>query len=382
MPETQSQARVATRFPARPQLLGDVSGAFGDLGTLLPYVVPALVAGILSPTPVFAGFAAGYALVAVVYRVPIAVQPMKALGAAILAGGLASRDIAWAGAIIGAVLLLLSATPLLERAARLIPQSVVTGLQVGLGLGLALVGFAAIRADPLTGAAALAVLGLTFVVPRGPWALLVVLGGILLGGGAVAPVSVAAAPSLQAAILGGVVPQLPLTLMNAVIVAAAVARSFYGAAAHRVTERRLAATSGLLNLALVPFGAMPMCHGAGGIAAHHRFGARTALAPTAIALAAGAAALAGDEMVRLLAGIPSGVAGALLFWAAAELSFSRRLFDARPDCRPVIAAAAIGTVAAGATVGLLAGVAAEGVRAHVARQARRKAERTDRRRQT
>ena len=81
---------------------GELSGAFGDLGTFLPYVVAAVGAGILAPTPVFAGFAAGYVLVAAVYRMPVSVQPMKALGAVIIAGGLTAAETAWAGGIVGA----------------------------------------------------------------------------------------------------------------------------------------------------------------------------------------------------------------------------------------------------------------------------------------
>src|SRR5438105_11318627 len=60
-----------------------------------------------------------------------------------------------------------------------------------------------------------------------------------------------------------VIPQLPLTLTNAVIVTASLCREMFPADSARVTERRLALSSGVANLALAPFGAMPMCHGAG-----------------------------------------------------------------------------------------------------------------------
>jgi hypothetical protein len=73
----------------RTSPVGEVSGAFGDLGTFLPYVVAAVGAGLLAPTPVLLGFAAGYLFVALVYRAPVAVQPMKAIGALMHAGTLA-----------------------------------------------------------------------------------------------------------------------------------------------------------------------------------------------------------------------------------------------------------------------------------------------------
>jgi hypothetical protein len=67
-----------------------------------------------------------------------------------------------------------------------------------------------------------------------------------------------------------VIPQLPLTLTNAVIVTASLCREMFPADAARASERRLALSSGVANFALAPFGAMPMCHGAGGLQAQYR----------------------------------------------------------------------------------------------------------------
>ena len=352
---------------------GELSGAFGDLGTFLPYVVAAVGAGILAPTPVFAGFAAGYVLVAAVYRMPVSVQPMKALGAVIIAGGLTAVETAWAGGIVGAVLLLLAAIPSFERAARAIPQSVVTGLQAGLGLMLGTVAFGLMSHDWVMALASLAVLSLALLLPRGPWVPIVVVGAVLLvphAGPPMTPAAPAGGIDTVHAVLSGVLAQLPLTLLNAVVVAAAVARSLYPDWAARVNERRLAATNGLMNLLLAPLGAMPMCHGAGGIAAHRRFGARGMGAPLIMAASCGAVVAMGPEIVGLLMTIPPAVVGALLIYAAADLILSPRLLDARPDCRPVIAAAALATVFLGALAGLLTGLAAEGMRVYIRRRHR------------
>ena len=367
------QAQGAGRLERLRSASGELSGAFGDLGTFLPYVVAAVGAGILAPTPVFAGFAAGYVLVAAVYRMPISVQPMKALGAVIIAGGLTGAETAWAGGIVGAVLLLLAAVPSFERAARAIPRSVVTGLQAGLGLMLGTVAFGLMSHDWTMALASLAVLSLALLLPRGPWVPLVVVGAVLLvphAGPPVPPAAPAGGIDTVHAVLSGVLAQLPLTLLNAVVVAAAVARTLYPDRAGRVSERRLAATNGLMNLLLAPLGAMPMCHGAGGIAAHRRFGARGIGAPLIVAGACCAVAAAGPEIVGLLMSIPPAVVGALLAYAAADLILSPRLLDARPDCRPVIAAAALATVFFGALAGLVAGLAAEAMRACILRRRR------------
>ncbi len=355
-------------------VLGEASGAFGDLGVFLPYVVAAIAGGVFAATPVFLGFAAGYLLVAAVYRLPIAVQPMKALGAIVIAGGLTSAEAAWAGALIGATLLLLAATPTLTRAARAIPQSVVTGLQVGLGLMLGAAAIEMMAAGWPIALAALLVLGLALVWRRGPWALAVVIAGALfapgLGGDPTSASGAADGLRGVGAVVSAVTAQLPLTLLNAVVVAAAVARSLYPHAPERVSERRLAATSGLLNLVAAPFGALPMCHGAGGVAAHHRFGASGVGAPLILAILCGAAALAGPALLDALVAIPTPAVGALLAYAAVDLAFSKRVFDARPDCRPVIAAAAAATFFGGALLGLVAGLAAELLRVQIRRRAR------------
>ena len=162
----------------------------------------------------------------------------------------------------------------------------------------------------------------------------------------------------------GVVPQAPLTLTNAVIVTAAIARDLYPAAA-RASERNLALTTGLGNLLLAPFGAMPMCHGAGGLQAQHRFGARTGVAPIILGTVLLAFGLVlGGGAAGLLAFIPAAGVGALLLVAGADLALSKRLFDARPVCWPAIAVAAGATLLVNPAVGLVGGWAVELARSH------------------
>lgn len=353
-------------------LSGDISGAFGDLGTLLPYVIAGIGLGVLAPGAVFLGFAAGYLLVALVYRAPIAVQPMKALGAVILTGGLTAAETALAGALLGLVLLALAATPLLGRAARALPQSVVTGLQAGLGLMLAALALEMMATGWWLALPAVAMLALSWVWPRGPWALVVILTAVWLapsdGQPLVSETAVIVDGLSLTAVAGGMLAQLPLTLLNAVVVAAAVSHSLFPDAAPRVSERRLAASSGLLNLVLAPLGAMPMCHGAGGMAAHYRFGARSWVAPLTMAAACALAALQGEAVVAWLASIPAPVVGALLAFAGVELMLGKRLFDARPDCRPVIAITAVATLFGSVLIGLTAGLASEQLRRHLVRR--------------
>jgi MFS superfamily sulfate permease-like transporter len=70
--------------------------------------------------------------------------------------------------------------------------------------------------------------------------------------------------------------------------------------------------------------------------------------------------------------IPIGAVGALLVFAGTDLAMSRRLFDARPSCWPVIAATSITTVFVNPAVALIAGWAAEFIRAMIMRQMTRR----------
>jgi len=166
-----------------------------------------------------------------------------------------------------------------------------------------------------------------------------------------------------------VLPQLSLTLSNALIVTASLSRELFPLTGAVASERRLALTSGLANVLLCPFGAMPMCHGAGGLAAQFRFGARTGLAPiifgaVLLMLAVGFA----EHAAALFALIPIGAVGSLLIFAGTDLAISRRLFDGQPSCLWVIGTTALVTVTINPALALVVGWIAELIRAAIVRR--------------
>jgi MFS superfamily sulfate permease-like transporter len=159
-----------------------------------------------------------------------------------------------------------------------------------------------------------------------------------------------------------------LTLTNAVIVTASLSRELFPATGAVASERNLALSSGLANVLLCPFGAMPMCHGAGGLAAQYRFGARTGLAPiifgvVVLVLAVGFA----NHAAAMFAIIPIGAVGALLILAGTDLAISRRLFDGKPSCWWVIVVTALVTVTVNPALGLILGWITELIRAAIVR---------------
>jgi hypothetical protein len=364
--------------------LQELNGALGDIGTLLPLALGCIALAGMPAMQVLGGFGLFYVVTGIVYRLPVPVQPMKAIAAVAMVADVSPASIAASGVVIGAVLLVLGASGLIDRIGRLVPQSVLAGLQLGLGLGLGWIALGLMQGSPVIGMASLGVAVLLLWL-RKQAALAALAVGIGLGAvlGAPAPSLAeatwrgAALPffptvgEIRVAVTELALPQMALTLTNAVILTALVAGDHFGARAAHVTPRRLCLTSGAANLLLTPFGALPMCHGAGGLAAHYRFGARSGGAPILIgAMLLVVAALPPAWSARVLTAIPEATLGALLLVAAIELAVSRRLIDCKPSCRPVIAATAAATVLVNPMVGLVAGSVAELLRIAIVRRLR------------
>lgn len=360
----------------------EVSGALGDLGTLLPLSLGAIAVAGLAPVPVLLGFAAFYIATGLYYRLPIPVQPMKAVAALLLTTQMGPESLVASGVLIGGTLLLLGSTGWIDRVARLVPGSVLSGLQLGLGLLLAYMSLGLMATSWLLGVAVLALLVFTLkILPNWPAALLGLVASVAFG-------AVLGAPGLSLPMTGPVgftVPQLPgigewqqvlstvvlpqlaLTITNAIVLTSLVVGDYFGEQSHRVSPARLSVSTGLANLFMVPFGALPMCHGAGGVAAHYRFGARTGLAPVLLGTGLLMVAFIPDGPA-FIAAIPTAGLGAMLLVAAIELALSKRLWTAKPSCWPVIAITALVTVWAGPFFGLLGGAVSETVRAEWVRR--------------
>ncbi|KAH8044045.1 xanthine uracil vitamin C permease [Aureococcus anophagefferens] len=119
--------------------LQECSGMLGDLGTLLPPCWPWPKEAASRRAALF-WMGAGNVASAYAWDVPMPVQPMKTVAAAAIADGLSAGAVS-AGHLRGAAVLLLGATGTIEAVNRLVPRSVVSGIQLGLGfrmMGLAL----------------------------------------------------------------------------------------------------------------------------------------------------------------------------------------------------------------------------------------------------
>jgi SulP family sulfate permease len=360
--------------PAGPRFawnMGEVSGALGDLGTFLPHIIGAITIVKMAPAGILVSFGLFYMVSGIFYGVPMAVQPMKAASAAALIQPMQPAAIAGAGLVIGAFFLILGVSGVVGRLARLLPGSVAAGLQLGLGLSLGILGLHLIERQLWLGIASAGLMLALMRYERLPVALIAIVAGIGVGQVlGMAPPFPRLDPGLHlphlvipnwAEVAHGteyaVLPQIPLTLTNAIIVTTALTRQLFPGGAPAVNERNLAITTGLGNLLAAPFGGYLMCHGAGGIAGHVRFGARTATAPVLIGLVFVALGLLlGESGYALLRTIPDSVLGGLLLFSGIELALSSRLHQyQRGDLFLVLLMAAIGVAlnpAAAFAVGL------------------------------
>ncbi|MFZ2042304.1 MAG: putative sulfate/molybdate transporter, partial [Desulfobacterales bacterium] len=107
----------------------ELAGSFGDLGTLLPIVVGMILINKLSPTTVFLSFGLFYLITAFYFRLPIPVQPLKAVGAIAIAfpNQITESVIGASGVIFGALLLLFYLTGFVDKLAKIFTQPVVRG---------------------------------------------------------------------------------------------------------------------------------------------------------------------------------------------------------------------------------------------------------------
>src|SRR5580692_2345561 len=140
MPDGTSALHTGNRFDRM-----EWAGAFGDLGTLIPFVVAYIAVVKVDPFGILFTFGAAMIICGLYYRTPFPVQPMKAIGAvaatqAAQTAVITPASIYGAGLVTGAIWLVLGLTGVASHVARLVPRFVVVGIVLGLGMGFMLEG--------------------------------------------------------------------------------------------------------------------------------------------------------------------------------------------------------------------------------------------------
>ncbi len=355
----------------------EIAGSLGDLGTFLPLLVAmAAQNGLSFAASLF--FAGLFNLVTgLVFPIPMAVQPMKAIAAIALTENLTAPQIMAAGICVSAIILILGLTGLIDGLNRLVPKSVVRGLQLALGLLLLMKGLQMVAGTNhwlgpdsyLTGLLAVLAVLLLFFSRRLPVALLLFAAGLglalwshpgvfsTLGLGFTLPMwSPPPWHDFVVAFPKAGLPQIPLTTLNSVIAVCALSTSLFPD--RPITPRRVAVSVGLMNLVAGWFGGMPMCHGAGGLAGQYRFGARTNgsilfLGTVKLLLAV----LFGASLMALCQAFPASILGVMLAFSGLELALVCRDQTRRSDAFVMLLTAGVCLGLNNIALGFLLGLA-------------------------
>jgi predicted benzoate:H+ symporter BenE len=317
----------------------EFAGAFGDLGTLIPFVVGYITLNKMDPLGILVAFGLFKIFVGLYFRTPVPIQPMKAIGGmAIAHAGTITPGMIWgSGIFTGIFWLLMGLTGAITWIEKITTKPVVRGIMLGLGLSFVVEGLGMMRGEPLLAIGGVVITLLLLNSKRFP-AMLVLLGyGIVLALiqkpellKELSHVSIRfrfpefsfARMSWKDLLAGFIIlglPQVPLTLGNAIIGTVAENNEYFPD--RKVTAKTIAIDHGFMNLVSTFIGGIPMCHGAGGMAGHIRFGARTGGALVILGVIVLFTGLFLSDSVSLIFQVfPRSILGVILFFAGVELA--------------------------------------------------------------
>ena len=389
----------------------ELAGSFGDLGTILPLAIGMILINGLNPLGLFLSVGLFYVFAGLYFRVTSPVEPMKVIGAYAIATGISAPHIQASSLWVFLFLLIIGATGMITVIGRYIPRPVIRGVQLSTGVLLVSQGvklmlgtsnFQTMReaAEPYLSIQSLgpiplglligAILGgLTLFLlenKRLPAAIVVVGAGILTGiflgtregldqirlGFYLPkwlPYGFPSANEFTFALLVLVLPQIPMTLGNAVMANADLSIQYFPEDGHRVTYPALCISMALANLMSFFFGGMPMCHGAGGLASRYRFGARTGGSNLMIGTIFIVLALfLGEHLMGIIYLLPMSALGILLIFAGAQLGLTILDMNTRKEIFIPILVVGItlaSNLAAGFIVGIVVAYALKSEKLHV-----------------
>jgi len=268
----------------------ELSGAFGDIGTDLPLIIGMLLASDFEITNVLIMFGLMQIFTGLIYGIPMAVQPLKAVAMIVITQKISGDIVMMGGLLIGIIMFILSITNLLGAIEKILPKTIIRGIQMGLGIQLALIALKDyIPSEQYTG---YILAGISFIISlillgnkKYPPAIFIILFGVLytvLFRFDILTFKVGlpnfVIPTLKfehiwTAFFLLTLPQIPLSLGNSIYATKQIVNDFYPE--KHLTVKKIGITYAIMNLSSSIFGGLPVCHGSGGLAGHHTFGGRT-----------------------------------------------------------------------------------------------------------
>ncbi|KAL9114688.1 MAG: hypothetical protein Q9227_001366 [Pyrenula ochraceoflavens] len=330
----------------RRQPLAEISGSLGDLGTFLPLLVAETKLHQISLPTTLILTGIYNILTGCFFGIPLPVQPMKAIAAVAILRGLSAGEVEAAGLFVSICIFIFSVTGLLRWFTDAIPVPVVKGIQVGAGLSLVISAGSSILsqlcwidsswADNYIWAivAFLALMALNSY-PRIPYALIVFIIGILFAliltfayshgrhfqfGFWHPYTQIPTGGEWKDGIIVAGIGQLPLTTLNSVVAVVHLAADLLPDVTTPSTTA-IGLSVSAMNIVGCWFGAMPVCHGSGGLAAQHKFGARSGASIIFLGvLKLLIGSLFGESLALLLRRFPVALLSVLVIAAGLELA--------------------------------------------------------------
>lgn len=418
-PRPRRLPSFSASFKLKTSVWSELGGSVGDLGTYIPIVLAlTLVNGLdLGTTLIFT--ALYNALTGLLFAVPMPVQPMKSIAAVAISESsthLTIPQIMAAGISTASVLFLLGATGLMSFFYRFIPLPVVRGIQLSQGLSFAFSAIKYIRYNQnfTTGKSGgdrpwlgldgllLALSALLFVIlttgsgddndennedqepesssrrrkgrmcynwaSKIPAALVVFVLGLILcfardpsiikdlkfGPSKIHLVSITW-EDWKIGFVRAAIPQIPLSVLNSVIAVCKLSSDLFPD--KEVSATAVSVSVGLMNLVGCWFGAMPVCHGAGGLAGQYRFGGRSGASVLFLAIGKLVLGLVfGNSFVRILGQFPIGILGVLLLFSGVELAMASRDMGSKEESFVMLVCAAVSLTGSSAALGFGCGI--------------------------
>ncbi len=339
----------------------------GDFGTLFPLLIGYIAVCGVDPAGLLIMIGIANIVTGIVYRLPIPVEPMKVLAVVAISQHWTPSMVYASGAAMGIVWIFFAATGIIGLISKITPLPVIRGIQIALGVMLAVEAYKMISTWWALGVASIIIVLILRQNRYAPAAIVLVFIGIIItyAGGQMPQIHLSSIslPSISRISMGEIwltmilagFAQIPLTITNATISTSSLITSYWPD--RSVSEKQLSWNQGIINLILPFFGGMPMCHGAGGLASQYYFGARTGganILEGVIEISLGLF-LAGS-IGGLLSVFPVAIIGAMMFLVGLELTKFAKDIRVRKDL------ISMGTTVAGSLLlnmawGFLAGLA-------------------------
>ncbi|KAF7503339.1 hypothetical protein GJ744_003945 [Endocarpon pusillum] len=328
------------------QPLAEISGSLGDLGTFLPIVIALTLSHQISLPTTLILTGIFNILTACFFGIPLPIQPMKAIAAVALLKNFTAGQTQAAGIFVAACILFFSVTGLLGWFTSVVPIPVVKGIQVGAGLSLIIsAGAKAVNELSWTGPSwednyiwvmfTFIALLMSAAVPRMPYALLILMLGLALAAFQLGHVKGNHGPAFRLWLPYTQVPdkdewkvgvleagfgQLPLTTLNSIIAVVHLSADLLPEIP-TPSATSIGLSVAFMNLFGCWFGAMPVCHGSGGLAAQYRFGARSGASIMILGIIKLLLGLFfGETLVGLLKKFPTALITVMVIAAGLELA--------------------------------------------------------------